>query len=93
MYSAASAVLLNEILKGTISISIAFSNAVHAQSSYVALSPDDGRTLENEKRTNNSPEPWQQVWEMKRVMRGAEKLRKDVFRSVASDFSAVGMEF
>lgn len=81
MYSAASAVLLNEILKGAISLSIAFSNAVHAQSSYAALSPDDGRTLESEKRTNN-PEPWQQVWESGRVIRGAEKLRTDVFRSV-----------
>lgn len=84
MYSASSAVLLNELLKGAISISIAFSNAVHAQSSYTPLSQNDGRMLENEKRSNN-PEPWQQVWEKGRIIRGAEKLRTDVFRSVRRD--------
>lgn len=82
MYSAASAVLLNELLKGFVSFSIAFSKAVHsAPPTYASIS--NGDSYSNEKRgsrSGNGKEEWSNIWEIKRIMRGAAKMRREVFR-------------
>lgn len=80
MYSAASAVLLNELLKGSISLAIAFRNAVHAQPSYAAVAAEEGAY--DEKRRvglGEAQEKWSDVWQVGRMRRGASKLRSDIF--------------
>lgn len=84
MYSAASAVLLNELLKGFVSFSIAFSNAVHAaapsSSTYHSISNSGENLNEKGGRRNSLKEDWKDVWEIRRVWRGVEKMRQDIFR-------------
>lgn len=81
MYSAASAVLLNELLKGAISLSIAFRNAVHANpigpgGDYVPLATkdelEDGRKL--------STGGGDSVWEPTRMKHAGKKLFSEIFR-------------
>jgi UDP-sugar transporter A1/2/3 len=81
MYSAASAVLLNECLKGTISLSIAFYNALHAQppAGYAPLSPDE-KTDEHKQAAGRKP--WEEVWTAPRIKRAAGRMRKEIFRCV-----------
>ncbi|ORY79696.1 nucleotide-sugar transporter-domain-containing protein [Leucosporidium creatinivorum] len=80
MYSAASAVLLNECLKGTISISIAFYNTLLATpgSGYAPLSPED---RSDEEKAAQRPKRWDEVLTVSRVRKAGAKLRKDVFSS------------
>jgi UDP-sugar transporter A1/2/3 len=81
MYSAASAVLLNELLKGAISLSIAFRNAVHAHpgvgGDYVPLPSkdelEDGRKVSPASGTEN-------VWNSTRMQLAARKLFSEIFR-------------
>lgn len=78
MYSAASAVLLNECLKGTISISIAFYNTLLATpgSGYAPLSPEDRSDEEKAER----PKRWDELMTVSRFRKAGAKLRKEVFR-------------
>ncbi|GAA6016627.1 hypothetical protein JCM11491_006023 [Sporobolomyces phaffii] len=83
MYSAASAVLLNELLKGAISLSIAFRNAVHAHPSasageYVPLPSKD--ELEDGRKPSpallgDSPS----VWESRQMQLAGRKLFSEIF--------------
>ncbi|GAA5957653.1 hypothetical protein JCM3765_001468 [Sporobolomyces pararoseus] len=80
MYSAASAVLLNELLKGAISLSIAFRNAVHANPStagpggdYVALPSKD--ELEDGRKTINGDN----VWNSTRMQLAGRRLFGEIF--------------
>lgn len=77
MYSAASAVLLNELLKGAISFAIAFSNAVKAAPASYGYAP-----VGDEKETGRKSvkEGFWTVYEWGRIRRGASKMRSDVFR-------------
>lgn len=79
MYSAASAVLLNECLKGTISLSIALYNTLLATpgSGYAPLSPED---RPDEEKATGRQRQWQELWTAHRMQKAATKLRKDVFR-------------
>lgn len=90
MYSAASAVLLNELLKGSISISIAFRNALLLQpaslslSAYAPLAGSAGVANELEKRggAGEGEGSWREWIEWGRLGRAANKMRGDVFRCV-----------
>lgn len=92
MYSAASAVLLNELLKGAISLSIAFRNAVHhhhggggGPGGYEPLATKDeldgelGGAARNKRDASDSD-----VWNSTRVQLAAKKLFGEIFRSVLS---------
>lgn len=85
MYSAASAVLLNECLKGTISISIAFYNTLLATpgSGYAPLSLEDRSDEEKAER----PKRWDELMTASRIRKAGAKLRKEVFRCVGSSAS------
>lgn len=93
MYSAGSAVLLNECLKGTISLSIAFYNALNAQSAgpsagYVPISGDDKQNNVDEKRQAGRT-PLVELLTLPRIKRAAAKMRNEVFRCVGQmDFRA-----
>jgi UDP-sugar transporter A1/2/3 len=77
MYSAASAVLLNELLKGAISLSIAFRNAVKA-------APSSGReysrleTADEHDRRRVSVDG--SAVDAERLQAGGRKLLQEVFR-------------
>lgn len=82
MYSAASAVLLNELLKGAISLSIAFRNAVHAHTGgggpggdYAPLPSKD--ELEDGRKPSTGDV---NVWESQRMQGAARKMFTEVFR-------------
>ncbi|GAA5833033.1 hypothetical protein JCM5353_005443 [Sporobolomyces roseus] len=79
MYSAASAVLLNELLKGAISLSIAFRNSVHAHTGgpggdYAPLPSKD--ELEDGRRPSTGDV---NVWESQRMQGAAKKMFTEVF--------------
>ncbi|GAA6001066.1 hypothetical protein JCM10207_007397 [Rhodosporidiobolus poonsookiae] len=83
MYSAASAVLLNELLKGGISLAIAFRNAVHAAYSptsalergeYAKVELDDG--VKGSRGGHGDT-----VWTQDSVQRGARQVLREVFSS------------
>ncbi|GAA5931550.1 uncharacterized protein JCM15063_001499 [Sporobolomyces koalae] len=79
MYSAASAVLLNELLKGAISLSIAFRNAVHAQGAgpggdYAPLPGKD--ELEDGRKPLAAGD---NVWDQTRMQLAAKKLFGEIF--------------
>ncbi|GAA5854920.1 hypothetical protein JCM3766R1_001999, partial [Sporobolomyces carnicolor] len=87
MYSAASAVLLNELLKGAISLSIAFRNAVHhhhggggGPGGYEPLATKDeldgelGGAARNKRDASDSD-----VWNSTRVQLAAKKLFGEIF--------------
>lgn len=79
-YSAASAVLLNELLKGAISLSIAFRNAVAgtanaAGRSYAKLEGDEDDHYRKGIANGNG-------WDLGKVQAGGRKLLSEVFRYV-----------
>lgn len=80
MYSAASAVLLNEILKGTISCGIAFYGAVHEQPSTRALTSAASAHDEKRRVLQGDKESWTEIWEPKRLQRAFSKMRREIFR-------------
>ncbi|BGP14015.1 hypothetical protein JCM10213_005600 [Rhodosporidiobolus nylandii] len=91
MYSAASAVLLNELLKGAISLSIAFRNAVHAASSpasalergeYSKLELDEGGSeMRRGSTASLSCAAGEGMWSADSVARGGKKMLREVFSS------------
>lgn len=80
MYSAASAVVLNELLKGAISLSIAFYNSVHAASPSAHTAWLAEKTSLDGDAATVVTEHWLDVWEFNRVRRAASSLRNDIFR-------------
>lgn len=74
MYSAASAVLLNELLKGGISLAIAYYNAVNSPSSGGSGAFMDNRL--SEKRLHEDS----RGRDSSRLTRAAVKVKDDVFR-------------
>jgi hypothetical protein len=95
MYNAASAVLLNELLKGAISLSIAFRNAVHgAHHPSSALERGDYARLEMDEKGRRGSGALQgglgageSIWSVDTVSRGGRKMFKEVFRCVFDCFS------
>ncbi|GAA5954814.1 hypothetical protein JCM21900_005911 [Sporobolomyces salmonicolor] len=83
MYSAASAVLLNELLKGAISLSIAFRNAVHSVSSSGGGSgeyaPVDKDELESGRKGGRDAGTAASVWEPRRIKSAAKKTVAEIF--------------
>ena len=90
MYSAASAVLLNELLKGAISLSIAFRNAVHHHhgggGGYEPLATKD--EFDGELAGRNKRDEYSDVWNSTRVQLAAKKLFGEIFRSVSLSSSS-----
>lgn len=78
MYSAASAVLLTELLKGGISLGIAGYNAFNVQSAHLADDYTSADERLEEKRLLDSS--WQEGWQSGRLTRAVHKLGRDVFR-------------
>lgn len=80
MYSAASAVLLNECLKGAISITIAFYNTLLASpgSGYSALSSNEKEAEDKAGSLRNKR--WDKLLTVQRVSAAGGKLRKEIFR-------------
>ncbi|GAA5865965.1 hypothetical protein JCM8547_002899 [Rhodosporidiobolus lusitaniae] len=89
MYSAASAVLLNELLKGAISLSIAFRNAVHAAAQAAgssALERGEYAQLERneshgKRRAGGLGPAGESLWSVQSVERGGRKMLREVFSS------------
>ncbi|GAA5890337.1 hypothetical protein JCM6882_008799 [Rhodosporidiobolus microsporus] len=84
MYSAASAVLLNELLKGAISLSIAFRNAVHAAhspSSALERGEYAKLDLDEKRRDGGGLGAGDSVWNADSIARGGKKMLTDVFSS------------
>ncbi|GAA5913949.1 hypothetical protein JCM5296_004487 [Sporobolomyces johnsonii] len=87
MYSAASAVLLNELLKGAISLSIAFRNAVHAAPTSGGgaglglgeYAPVDKDELESGRKGGRDAGLAISVWEPRRIKSAARKTVAEVF--------------
>lgn len=79
-YSAASAVLLNELLKGAISLSIAFRNAVAGQADAAGrnYAKMEGGDDDDYRKGGTGGDAWD--WE--RVQAGGRKLLGEVFRYV-----------
>ncbi|KAM0754023.1 nucleotide-sugar transporter [Meredithblackwellia eburnea MCA 4105] len=77
MYSAASAVLLNELLKLCVSFCVSTYSAVEAQGPYASLEDES-----NEKRRSSGPsESWRDVWTGPRIRKALSKIQHDVFSS------------
>ncbi|GAA5978084.1 hypothetical protein JCM10908_004222 [Rhodotorula pacifica] len=76
-YSAASAVLLNELLKGLISLSIAFRNAVAGTAN--ANGRDYAKLEGGEDARNRRSGASGDAWDMERIQTGARKLVGEVF--------------
>ncbi|GAA5970115.1 hypothetical protein JCM11641_000275 [Rhodosporidiobolus odoratus] len=88
MYNAASAVLLNELLKGAISLSIAFRNSVLAASSpvsalergeYSKLELNDGGKQRRGSGSLMSGSAGASMWTPENVVRGGRKMLTEVF--------------
>lgn len=76
MYSAASAVLLTECLKGIISMFIAFYTNLLVAPGYASLNPEDRFINEKAER----PKGWGELMTASKIEVAAAKLRKEVFR-------------
>lgn len=80
MYSAASAVLLNELLKMLVSLTVSLTKAIRAQPSSASLITN-GAVGDVKHRTNtDTNESWSDIWEPGRIYRGAVWLAGDVLR-------------
>ncbi|SCZ89893.1 BZ3500_MvSof-1268-A1-R1_Chr1-3g01643 [Microbotryum saponariae] len=96
MYSAPEAVLFNELLKGSISFSIAFYNNLRlspssrAASAYAPISSEEETFLEESElqeiseRRDAPDQPWHELWTISRIIYSVRQTALDVFREFST---------